>query len=109
MFQNVDSFLNSVMSFITANQITLHYVSDGAQTGTPLVFINSLGTNLHLWDALVPSLPAQYRFLRYDKRGHGLSDTPPFSMNVNLFCWRFLSADGTTLPSRNVHIISEME
>ena len=70
------------MSFITANQITLHYVSDGAQTGMPLVFINSLGTNLHLWDALVPSLPAQYRFLRYDKRGHGLSDTPPAPYSI---------------------------
>ena len=65
------------MSFITANQITLHYIADDAQAGTPLVFINSLGTNLHLWDALVPCLFAHLRLVRYDKRGHGLSDTPP--------------------------------
>jgi 3-oxoadipate enol-lactonase / 4-carboxymuconolactone decarboxylase len=65
------------MSFMSANQITLHYLSEGGPAGTPLVFINSLGTNLHLWDALLPHLPAQFRRVRYDKRGHGLSDIPP--------------------------------
>ena len=65
------------MSFLTANGITLHYAWDAVQTGTPLVFVNALGTDLHLWDALIPCLPPRFRLLRYDKRGHGLSDTPP--------------------------------
>jgi 3-oxoadipate enol-lactonase / 4-carboxymuconolactone decarboxylase len=65
------------MSFISANQITLHYLSEGGTAGTPLVFINSLGTNLHLWDALLPHLPVLFRRVRYDQRGHGLSDAPP--------------------------------
>lgn len=42
--------------------------------GPLVVFSNSLGTDLRLWDALVPHLPAGLQVARYDKRGHGLSD-----------------------------------
>ena len=42
----------------------------------PVVFANSLGTDLRLWDKVVPLLPASLRVIRYDKRGHGLSDCP---------------------------------
>jgi len=41
------------------------------------VFSNSLGTDFRVWDALLPHLPASLRIIRYDKRGHGLSDCPP--------------------------------
>ena len=63
------------MKFATINGITLRYESEGSGK-TPLVFINSLGTNLHIWDEVV----SQFRdrqCVRYDKRGHGLSDAPP--------------------------------
>lgn len=54
----------------------------GPQTGPAVVFSNSLGTTLHLWDAVLPFLPEGLRILRYDMRGHGLSDAPegPYSM-----------------------------
>lgn len=52
----------------------MHYRIDGAIVGPTVVFANSLGTDLRLWDALLPLLPAGLRFVRYDKRGHGLSD-----------------------------------
>ncbi|HEV8035354.1 MAG TPA: 3-oxoadipate enol-lactonase, partial [Yoonia sp.] len=48
----------------------------GPQTGPAVVFSNSLGTTLHLWDAVLPFLPEGLRILRYDMRGHGLSDAP---------------------------------
>jgi 3-oxoadipate enol-lactonase len=62
----------------------LHYRLDGPQDGAPVVFANSLGTDLRLWDAVLPHLPAGLRILRYDKRGHGLSDVPegPYSMGA---------------------------
>lgn len=53
---------------------TMHYRIDGPKAGPTVVFANSLGTDLRLWDALVPLLPATLRLIRYDKRGHGLSD-----------------------------------
>ncbi|WP_319824515.1 3-oxoadipate enol-lactonase [Thalassovita sp.] len=57
--------------------INLHYRDDGDPDGAPVIFANSLGTDLRLWDNVLPLLPAGLRLIRYDKRGHGLSDCPP--------------------------------
>ena len=59
------------------NDITLHYVEDGDPEGAPLVFINSLGTDVRVWDDVLPLLPKGLRIIRFDKRGHGQSDCPP--------------------------------
>lgn len=40
----------------------------------PIVFINSLGTDFRIWDGVLAQLGGQWGTLRYDKRGHGLSD-----------------------------------
>ena len=48
----------------------------GDPDGLPVVFANSLGTDLRVWDPLLPHLPAGLRIVRYDMRGHGLSDAP---------------------------------
>jgi 3-oxoadipate enol-lactonase len=57
--------------------LRLHWREDGDPAGAPVVFANSLGTDLRLWDAVIPRLPAGLRLIRYDLRGHGLSDAPP--------------------------------
>lgn len=57
--------------------VRLHYRVDGPETGAPVVFANSLGTDLRLWDPILPYLPEGLRIIRYDKRGHGLSTCPP--------------------------------
>lgn len=53
----------------------LHHRSDGPADGPPVLFANSLGTDLRLWDTVLPLLPPHLRLIRYDKRGHGLSAT----------------------------------
>ncbi|MBF9036051.1 3-oxoadipate enol-lactonase [Rhodobacterales bacterium HKCCE2091] len=58
-------------------------VEESGDSGGPaVVFANSLGTDMRLWDAVLPHLPAGLRLVRYDKRGHGLSAAPraPYSM-----------------------------
>ncbi len=55
----------------------LHYRIDGPESGLPVVFSNSLGTDLRLWDKVVARMPPGLRLIRYDRRGHGLSDAPP--------------------------------
>lgn len=50
--------------------------SDGPTDGRPVVLANSLGTDMRVWDALIPHLPDGLRLIRFDKRGHGLSDCP---------------------------------
>lgn len=57
--------------------VRLHYRVDGPEDGAPVVFANSLGTDMRLWDPILPLLPKGLRILRYDKRGHGLSTCPP--------------------------------
>ncbi|SDW56898.1 3-oxoadipate enol-lactonase [Roseicitreum antarcticum] len=57
--------------------IRLHYRIDGNPEGRPVVFSNSLGTDLRMWDKVIARLPQSLRLIRYDRRGHGLSDAPP--------------------------------
>ncbi len=56
--------------------VTLNVREEGPGGGPALVFANSLGTDHRIWDPLLPHLPAGLRLIRYDKRGHGLSDCP---------------------------------
>lgn len=65
------------MHMADLGKIKLHYRIDGDPDGAPVVFSNSLGTDLRLWDAVLPLLPKGLKFIRYDKRGHGLSSLPP--------------------------------
>lgn len=65
------------MQHVLVNDINLHFRDEGPRDGAPVVFANSLGTDFRLWDAVVSHLPSDLRIIRYDKRGHGLSDCPP--------------------------------
>ena len=60
----------------------LHILDQGPRHGRVVMFANSLGTDLRIWDPLLPHLPADLRLVRFDKRGHGLSDAPtaPYAM-----------------------------
>jgi 3-oxoadipate enol-lactonase len=50
-----------------------HCRVDGPVGAPVVVLSNSLGTNLSMWDAQIPSLSARFRVMRYDTRGHGSS------------------------------------
>lgn len=66
------------MPILTLLEHSLHYRIDGAGPGRPwLLFCNSLGTTLEMWDPQVEALGRYFRILRYDRRGHGLSTSPP--------------------------------
>jgi 3-oxoadipate enol-lactonase len=65
------------MAFVRANGVVLHYDDGGVTTGPALVFSNSLGTDFRIWDEVVAYLDDRYRIIRYDKRGHGLSEATP--------------------------------
>lgn len=65
------------MALLDLEGVRLNVREDGDPSGAPLVFANSLGTDLRLWDKVLPLLPAGLRIIRYDMRGHGQSDCPP--------------------------------
>ncbi|WP_421850545.1 3-oxoadipate enol-lactonase [Oricola sp.] len=64
------------MRIVKLRKAALHVRIDGPEDGNPLVFANSLGTDLRVWDKIVPLLPTGLRIIRFDKRGHGLSSCP---------------------------------
>lgn len=67
------------MQFVRLNNQTIHYAFKKADTLTGvepvIVFINSLGTDMRIWDDVKAQLADEFSLLSYDKRGHGLSDT----------------------------------
>ena len=52
----------------------IHFSDEGNKEGPAFVFANSLGTDLRIWDKFLQDFPSEYRIIRFDKRGHGLSD-----------------------------------
>jgi 3-oxoadipate enol-lactonase len=65
------------MALNRINGASFHYQLDGPANAPVLVLSNSLGTNLAMWDAQIPALTQKFRVLRYDSRGHGLSEVTP--------------------------------
>ncbi|PWE32107.1 3-oxoadipate enol-lactonase [Maritimibacter sp. 55A14] len=72
------------MQMIDLGDVRLHCVETGTPDGAPLVFANSLGTDLRIWDRVVDRMPRELHIVRYDMRGHGLSSCPggPYAMGA---------------------------
>ncbi len=64
------------MAFAKVNGAVVHYAEEGRRDARAIVFINSLGTDFRIWDDVARPLASAYRIVRYDKRGHGLSELP---------------------------------
>jgi 3-oxoadipate enol-lactonase len=71
------------MAFALINGLVLHHRVLGPSIRPTLVFINSLGSDLRIWQEVAPTFTEQFRVILYDKRGHGLSDAPlaPYSID----------------------------
>ncbi|MEM6972780.1 MAG: 3-oxoadipate enol-lactonase [Pseudomonadota bacterium] len=54
---------------------TLFVRENGPQDVPAIVYANSLGTDLRVWAPMLPHMPGGWRHIRYDKRGHGLTET----------------------------------
>ena len=70
------------MPTIQAEGCPIHVEVEGAERAPVLMLSNSLGTDLHMWDAQVGPFTKHFRLVRYDRRGHGKSGVPegPYSM-----------------------------
>ncbi|HVF63703.1 MAG TPA: 3-oxoadipate enol-lactonase, partial [Casimicrobiaceae bacterium] len=64
------------MPFLQRDGYRLWWRSDGDPAKPPLLLGNSLGTDVALWDVIVPRLIERFRVIRHDKRGHGASEAP---------------------------------
>lgn len=71
------------MPTIDADGCPIHVEVKGPERAPSLVFSNSLGTNLHMWDDQAAHLAKKFRIVRYDQRGHGKSGAPkvPYTLD----------------------------
>ena len=72
------------MPTVHVNGINLNYRIDGKFGAPPLLLSNSLGTNMGMWDEQVRVLSQHFRIVRYDSRGHGLSDAPEGDYSIEM-------------------------
>lgn len=65
------------MSYVRATDgIRLHYQKTGRSNGPPVVMIQGLGADKHLWDLQRIALAMRYNTIALDNRGAGRSDKP---------------------------------
>ena len=57
------------------NGVNIYYESHGS--GFPLVFTYGLGGSTKRWAGQIPAFSQRYRFIIWDPRGHGQTDSPP--------------------------------
>lgn len=75
------------MSFAKLPDVQLYYEWSGSEHLPVLVFSNSLGTNLQMWDPQLEELAEHFRLLRYDTRGHGRSGVTPGEFTIEQLSW----------------------
>ena len=83
------------MKFMKANGLVLHFSDQGRRDGTPLVFLNSLGTDF---------LASDFRIVVYDKRRHGLSEAGPDENDIADDAGIFVYPDSRTLLCLALHV-----
>ena len=87
------------MPFVTRDGARIHWRSDGDPARPALLLGNSLGSELALWDPVLPALRRHFRVLRFDKRGHGASEAPPGDYTIEALAGDALAvADAAGLP-----------
>ncbi len=62
------------MHFLRVNGGVIHFADEGPPAAKTIVFSKSLGTEFRIWDEVAKPLAENARTIRYDKRGHGLSE-----------------------------------
>lgn len=75
--------LSGVVEVKLINGQGIHFTDEGTKEGPAFVFANSLGTDFRIWDKFLKDFPGGYRIIRFDKRGHGLSDISANEFGIN--------------------------
>ena len=57
------------------NGVDLYYEVNGQ--GPPVLLGHGFAGTTRMWDTQVPAFSQEYRFITYDLRGHGQTETPP--------------------------------
>ncbi|WP_206239300.1 3-oxoadipate enol-lactonase [Novosphingobium terrae] len=72
------------MAFTDVPGGRLYWKRDGRDDAPALVLLNSIGTDMDLWDEVLPHLRDNFALLRIDTRGHGASPAAPGDWSLPL-------------------------
>jgi 3-oxoadipate enol-lactonase len=67
------------------NGLKQYYTDRGNTEGIPIVFIHGFPFDHSMWEAQVNALPAKFRPVTYDIRGHGLSESGSCHYSLEFF------------------------
>ncbi|EQB15059.1 MULTISPECIES: alpha/beta fold hydrolase [Novosphingobium] len=70
------------MPFCEVEGASLYWKRDGIEDGPALVLLNSIGTDMDLWEPVLPFLRERFAVLRIDARGHGASRAAPGDLTL---------------------------
>jgi 3-oxoadipate enol-lactonase/4-carboxymuconolactone decarboxylase len=70
------------MPLLQIEGASLYWKLDGRGDAPALVLLNSIGTDMDLWDAMLPDLRQRFAVLRIDARGHGASAASPGDLSL---------------------------
>jgi 3-oxoadipate enol-lactonase / 4-carboxymuconolactone decarboxylase len=62
------------MPFLDLRGLATHIAVDGPPGAPALLLVHSLGTSLRIWDTQAEALARGFRVVRFDLRGHGLTE-----------------------------------
>lgn len=102
-----DKYANAAdgSKFIVVEGTRVHYRDQGNPQGKPLVLIHGIISSLHTWDGWVKELGKDYRIIRFDLPGFGLSGPLPNDSYTREDYVRFLDAFLTQLKIKNPSLI----
>ena len=71
------------MPTFTSNDAIINYQTFGDSSKPALIFSNSLGTKLNMWQAQIDHFQKDHFVVCYDTRGHGQSSAPQGPYNID--------------------------
>ncbi len=71
------------MAVMLINDEAFNVLVEGEEGAPVLMLAHSLGTNLHVFDPIMPELLKRFRVVRYDARGHGSTVVTPGPYSIS--------------------------
>lgn len=87
------------MPFVPVPGGEIYWKLEGSDNNPPLILLNSIGTDMDLWDPTLPALRKGFAVLRIDTRGHGASRHSGGDVSLNTLAQDVLAvADAARMP-----------
>lgn len=72
------------MAFTQRPGANLYWKRDGRDDAPTLILLGSIGTDMDMWDGVLPHLRDRFALLRIDTRGHGASLSEPGDYSLTM-------------------------